>query len=124
MKVCIPAVSHFVELNQSHSDISQVFLYFFEPTFFSFQSGSGRASYGSLWKKVGGVVVCRHGEEAHSDSPDDPVSNVMTADRTEPEPGPPSHFPLSTCLLDLHAQRKRLFSGIMCLRGAPELWEV
>lgn len=58
---------------------------------------------------MGGVVVCRHGE-AQSDA-SAPVSNVMTADSTETEPGPPCRLLPSTCPLDPHAQNKAVLSG-------------
>lgn len=93
------------------------------PLSFLFSQAAAGPATGLFGKS--GWRCCRHGEEAQSDSAE-PVSNVMTADCTEPEPGPgpPRHFLLATCLLDLHAETKHLFSGIMSLRGAPELREV
>ena len=55
------------------------------------------------------------------------VSNVMTADSTETQPGPPCLFPLSTCFLDCHGEIRLscpLLEIIMTLRSAPKLREV
>lgn len=41
-------------------------------------------------EKVGGVVVCRHGETQRDSAA--LLSNVMTADSTVTEPGPPCYF--------------------------------
>lgn len=96
----------------------------FRATFSSFESGISRASHGSLSKKVGGVVVCRHGE-THGDAAAAAAAAcaVTTADCAEAHGqdhrGPPFYcrhagvFFFFSVFLTFNPEIKQIFSGII-----------